>query len=393
MNKVVVVGGGYGGAAVAKALDADAEVVLVEPKDAFEHAAGSLRALVRPDWAQNMFFRYDGLLERGTVVRDRVVSADPGGVRLAGGRRIEADYLILATGSAYPFPAKAGTDDTAEALARLRAAHGELAAAGRVLVAGAGPVGLELAGEIKSVWPGKDVVLVDPAPELLPGFAPRLRADLLRQLGELGVEVRLGTALAEEPPGEPGHTEPFTVRTTTGDEISADLWFRAHGGRTNGDYLADGRLTRRTAAGRVHVTERLTVEGYDHVYALGDLTDLPEAKMAGYAMRHAEVVAANVRAQVRGERPGAVYRPSPVPSVLLPLGPERGVGQMPSEERPDEPAVLPAEVVARYKGADLFVGRFRELFGTAPAPTAASLDAAAPDAAPEASATAAAPAR
>ncbi|MEU7297339.1 hypothetical protein AB0A76_29795 [Streptomyces exfoliatus] len=52
MNAVVaVIGGGYGGAAVAKALDTEAHVVLVEPEDAFVHAAGSLRALARPDCA------------------------------------------------------------------------------------------------------------------------------------------------------------------------------------------------------------------------------------------------------------------------------------------------------------------------------------------------------
>ena len=36
---VVVIGGGYGGVNVAKALDADVDVVLVEPKDAFVRRA------------------------------------------------------------------------------------------------------------------------------------------------------------------------------------------------------------------------------------------------------------------------------------------------------------------------------------------------------------------
>src|ERR1019366_3454057 len=47
---VVVVGGGYGGIAVAKALDEMANVVLVEPKDAFMHNVAALRALVDPTW-------------------------------------------------------------------------------------------------------------------------------------------------------------------------------------------------------------------------------------------------------------------------------------------------------------------------------------------------------
>ena len=84
--------------------------------------------------------------------------------------------------------------------------------------------------------------------------------------------------------------------------------------------------------------------------------------MAGYAMQHAEVVARNISAQLRGEQPTAIYRPSPIPAILVPLGPHRGVGQVPT---PDGPSVLPAATVSEYKGADLFTGRFAELFGTA----------------------------
>ncbi|TXS02545.1 FAD-dependent oxidoreductase [Streptomyces sp. col6] len=357
---VVVIGGGYGGSAVAKALDEETDVVLVDPRDAFVHAAGSLRALVRPDWAENIFFPYDTLLKRGTVRRERAVALDPGGVTLANGEHVAADYLVLATGSDYPFPAKTDTDLADEALARIREAHKELAGARRVLIAGAGPVGLELSGEIKAVWPEKHVVITDPAGELLPGFLPEVREELLRQLDALGVELRLGTALAEEPQAVPGRLEPFTAATADGERIAADIWFRCYGVRSNGDYLADGRVAVRDEQGRVPVDERLNVLGHDHIYALGDLTDLAEAKMAGYAMKHAEVVAANVLAQVRGEEPAAVYLPSPVRSALLPLGPGGGVGQVPA---PGGPVLLSAEEVSAYKGKDLFTGRFAELFG------------------------------
>jgi NADH dehydrogenase FAD-containing subunit len=358
---VAVIGGGYGGAAVAKALDEEADVVLIEPRDAFVHSAGSLRALVQPDWAGNIFFPYDTLLQRGAVVRDRAASVELKGVALASGGYVDADYLVLASGSDYPFPAKPDADSAGEALERIRAAHAELAGAGRVLITGAGPVGLELAGEIKAVWPDKRVTIVDPAGLLVPGFMAEMRADLHRQLDALGVELRLGTSLAAEPSREPGRAGAFTVATGAGDEISADIWFRAHGVSLNGGYLGD--LVARTARGQVRVTETLNAEGHRHIYALGDLTDLDEAKMAGYAMKHAEVVARNIIAQVRGERPTAVYRPSPVPSVLLPLGPGGGVGQMPSDDG-DGALVLPAGPVSEYKGADLFVGRFEELFGT-----------------------------
>ncbi|MFC5661982.1 NAD(P)/FAD-dependent oxidoreductase [Kitasatospora misakiensis] len=359
---VVVVGGGYGGAAVAKALDAEADVVLIDPRDAFVNSAGSLRALVRPDWAHSIFFPFDTLLAHGEVIRDRVVSADPGGVTLASGRRVAADYLVLATGSDYAHPGKPAADSREEALEQLRGTHKELVGADRVLISGAGPVGLELAGEIKEVWPEKRVTVVAPGDRLLPALRPEVREELHRQLDALGVELRLGVRLVAEPATEPGRTGTFTVRLDTGEELTADLWFRAYGVRINGDYLADGRLVERTARGHVPVGATLALEQHPHVYAIGDLSAVPELKMAGNAMRHAEVVAKNIAAQLRGEPAEAVHVPTAEPFMLVPLGPRGGVGQLPG---PDGPTLAPARTVAEYKGADLFTGRFAELFGTA----------------------------
>jgi NADH dehydrogenase FAD-containing subunit len=97
---VAVIGGGYGGTAVAKALDDIADVVLVEPKDAFVHNVASLRALVDPSWLPRVYFPYEGLLANGRVVTGRAVKADVGQVTLASGEQISADYIVLATGSA-----------------------------------------------------------------------------------------------------------------------------------------------------------------------------------------------------------------------------------------------------------------------------------------------------
>ncbi|PJN24139.1 NAD(P)/FAD-dependent oxidoreductase [Kitasatospora sp. CB02891] len=357
---VVVIGGGYGGASVAKALEAEAEVVLVDPRDAFVNVAGSLRALARPDWAGNMFFPYETLLTEARVVRDRAVSVDPHGVTLASGEHLPADYLVLATGSRHSHPAHPASDTVAGAIADFRASHRELATAERVLILGAGPVGLELAGEIKEVWPDKRVVLVDPGETLLPGFLPEVAEELHRQLDALGVELRLGTALVDPPAGEPGRAGEFTVTTAAGEQLTADVWYRAYGAAVDGDHLADGKLTVRTARGRVAVTERLNVEGYRHVYAIGDLADLPEADMAGFAMQHAEVVAKNISAQLRGEQPVEVYRPLGHPMILLPLGTRGGVGQLPS---PDGPFAAPTAMVSEFKGGDLFTGRFLDRFG------------------------------
>ena len=181
---VVVLGGGYAGVQVARPLDDLADVVLVEPKDHFVHNVAALRALVDPSWLERIYLPYTALLGAGRVIRDRVVKADTDRVVLASGAELFPDYLVLATGSGYPFPAKPDLADpdltsTEAAHAKVRNTHAALAGADRVLLLGAGPVGIELAGEIKAVWPGAQVTLIDVAGDVLGDvLGERYRADL-----------------------------------------------------------------------------------------------------------------------------------------------------------------------------------------------------------------------
>jgi len=113
-------------------------------------------------------------------------------------------FIVLATGSTYPYPAKSGTDETATALVRYRASHEELVQATRVLIVGAGPTGLELAGEISDRWPEKQITILEPEPEILAGpYKQELREEVRRQLEERGVAFVLGEALTAEPESPP----------------------------------------------------------------------------------------------------------------------------------------------------------------------------------------------
>src|ERR1017187_10936325 len=95
---VVVLGGGYGGINIAKALDDIADVTLVDPKDAFVHNVAAWRALVEPQWLERIFFPYERLLAHGRFLRDSAVAVDGRHVTLASGEQLEPDYLVLATG-------------------------------------------------------------------------------------------------------------------------------------------------------------------------------------------------------------------------------------------------------------------------------------------------------
>jgi apoptosis-inducing factor 2 len=289
-------------------VDDVADVTLVDPTEAFVHNVAAWRALVDPEWLERIFYPYEHLLAHGRFVRDRAVAVDGRRVTLASGDVLEPDYLVLATGSAYPFPAKTEEPDIASARAQHRAAHDALLAADRALIVGAGPSGLELAGEIKAFFPDK--------------------------------HVTIATATAD------------------GRELVADIWFRAFGVRAHSEYLDGGALAdRRDERGYVRVDEHLRVVGETHTFALGDLADA-DRDMAGIANAEARVVAANVRSLITGTGELTSHETSP-PMIAIPLGPEGGAGLLGD-------GVADAATIAELKGRHMGTDHFAALFDTAP---------------------------
>ena len=361
---VAVIGGGYGGFNAAKALDEFVDVLLVEPRDAFVHNVAALRALVEPEWLPRIFLPYDHLLANGRVMRDRAVAVDGRGVTLASGVELMPDFVVLATGSTYPYPAKSGTDETAIAVVRYRASHEELAQAGRVLIVGAGPTGLELGGEISDRWPEKKITILEPEPEILAGpYKQELREEVRRQLEDRGVEFVLGEALTAEPESPPATFGPFAVSTRAGRTIEADIWFRCHGLTPVSDYLRGDLASARLPDGSIEVTPQLQVEGQTNVFALGDVA-AADLKTAGRAGREAQTVVANIRALLEGGELQA-YEPTP-PAIVIPLGPSGGASELPGQD-----AVVGPEMTATIKGEHMFVDAYHELFGlAAPVPAA-----------------------
>jgi NADH dehydrogenase FAD-containing subunit len=272
---------------------------------------------------------------------------------------LEPDYLVLATGAAYPFPAKTEAPDIASARARHRAAHEALLAADRALIVGAGPSGLELAGEIKASFPDKQVTIADMSDDILTGpYDQALRDELRRQLDALGVELRLGAAITELPSAPPATLAPSSIATADGGVLVADIWFRAFGVRPHSEYLERGALEdRRDERGYVRVDEHLRVVGEPRVFAVGDVSDA-DRDMAGIATRQAEVVAANVRALIAGTGELTSWQTFP-PLIAIPLGPEGGAGFLGD-------GVVDAATIAELKGRQMGVDRFAELFDAAP---------------------------
>jgi sulfide dehydrogenase [flavocytochrome c] flavoprotein subunit len=120
-GQVIVVGGGFGGAACAKyitRIDPDIDVVLVERNRDYvtcpfsNNVIGGLRTL------ESITHSYDRVRVRVTVVHDTVTALDPeaGRVTLAGGERMSYDRLVLSPGIELLWDAVEGYDEAAAEL-------------------------------------------------------------------------------------------------------------------------------------------------------------------------------------------------------------------------------------------------------------------------------------
>lgn len=367
-QRVVIVGGGYGGSALAKELDPFTEVVLVEPKDAFVHATASLRAAVDRSWQDRVFLPYDHLLDRGRIVQDWVRTAAPTRVQTSASEAIDTDFLVLATGTPYPFPAKFIENQVTVAAARLDRLREALDMSQRVLIVGAGPVGLELAGELTAAFPALGITIVDQEPDILSSgdFLPELRESVRRQLEERGVVFELGAPLGYLPPVDVGTFDPFTVTTTAGTGISAQVWFRCYDATSAPAYLGPELARHVVGGGRIEVTPTLNVVGHKKVFAIGDLTNIHESKRASAARAHAAVVAQNIRSLVEGRPATATYAPAPE-LIVLPIGPDGGASQL--IDASGHRVVHGPARTAELKGADLMTEPITRLFGCDPVRT------------------------
>lgn len=192
-TRVVVIGGGYAGVTAANRLTADdsVSVTLVNARNAFVERIRLHQLVAGSD---------DAVVDFGRVLAPAVglrvdtverIDAATRRVQLASGATLDYDYLIYAVGSGRAVADVPGGEH-AHAIADLRDAEElreALAAAGpeaRVVVAGGGPAGIELAAELAEQ--GRPVVLACGGP-LGPALHERTRRGVARRLTALGVQV------------------------------------------------------------------------------------------------------------------------------------------------------------------------------------------------------------
>ena len=283
-NPYVIVGGGLAGAKAAETLREEGfegRVVLIgdERDRPYERPPLSKGYLLGDEERSSAYVHEEGWYGEKSVellTGRRVARLDRAAheVELEDGERIGYAKLLLTTGSS---PRRLKVDGNkldgvnyVRRLGHADALRDALAAGGRVVVVGAGWIGLEAAAAARAKY-GCEVTVVEPQPTPLHAvMGPELGGifgDLHRKHG---VDFRFGTGVT----AFTGEGKVSGVRTDDGTEIPADTVVVGVGARPNTELAEEAGLA---VDNGVVVNAQLRTEDPD-VYAAGDVASFPSAR-------------------------------------------------------------------------------------------------------------------
>ncbi|KAK0725079.1 hypothetical protein B0H67DRAFT_569526 [Lasiosphaeris hirsuta] len=339
LKNVVVVGGSYVGISAAKELasllPATHRVLLIEPHSHFHHLFAFPRFAILPSHEHKAFIPYTHLFTdaRHQVIRAKVLSLTTTDVTLdrAWDRStvVPFDYLVAATGTRLTPPGTMPSDDKPGAVRYLQTYQAGLARAESIVVIGGGAVGVQMACDLKEVYPGKRVTLVHSHSQLMPFYHESLSGLIKARLGELGVETVLGSRAVVPEGGFPTDGERFEVLLQDGREVPADFAVVATGQTPNNQFLAGlgnggGVVNPRNGFIRVRPTLQFNDERFSNLFAVGDIADTGAHKAARPGSVQAAVAAKNIVAMVAGGQPVETITVAPA-GIHLTLGLTRNV--------------------------------------------------------------------
>ncbi|WP_203968227.1 NAD(P)/FAD-dependent oxidoreductase [Sediminihabitans luteus] len=324
---VVVVGGGFGGLACVKALaKAPVRITLIDRRVyntfnplLYQVATGGLNA-------GNVTYFLRSLRQQQPNVRvlhEHLVGVDTAArtITLLNDEQISYDHLVLANGVTTSWFGTPGAKENAFAMySRSQAlkirdtlfVRLEKSASTpgtddglRVVVVGGGSTGVEVAGALaelrdaglRPAYPEIDgdafsVTIVQRGTELLKNFRPKLRTYAAEQLARRGVDLHLGTGVAE--------VLPDAVVLTDGTVIPSDLTVWATGVHPHEEVDAWGLP--RGPGGRIQVDAENRVLGHPDVFAVGDVAIGPDElpQLAQPAIQGGKHVGENIAAALAG---------------------------------------------------------------------------------------------
>jgi len=342
--RIVIVGGGFGGLAAAKALrNAPAEITLIDRTNHHLFQPLLYQVATSALSPNQIGFPIRGIFKNqknATVILGEVtgVDKDKKCVLVSDADRLDVpltyDYLILATGATHSYFGRnefgrfaPGIKNLADAVAarnKILQAF-ELAEAEEnpsrhrdlltFVLVGAGPTGVEMAGalavlvkttlksDFRRIDPASArIVLVDMSRRVLGPFSEHLSQAAKQRLENLGVEVRLGHCVDQiDADGVVVAGERIASKTV--------IWTAGVAPSPAGKWLK----VETDRAGRVRIQRDLTVPGHPEIFVIGDTAAFeqdgkPLAGVAQVAMQQGRYAGKLIRSRITGSKQPAPFR-------------------------------------------------------------------------------------
>lgn len=348
-HKVVVIGSGFGGLFGTKALrKAPVDVTMVAKTThhlfqplLYQVATGILsQGEIAPPTREVLAKQKNATVLLGEVtdidLEKRIVTSHVLGLETL----TPYDSLIVAAGAGQSYfgndhfaefaPGMKSIDDALELRGRIFGAFelAEIAAARgekvqdllTFVVVGAGPTGVEMAGQIAELahrtlrtdfrhinTEKARVVLVDAAPQVLPPFGEKLGASAKASLEKLGVEVKLGAMVTSV--DQDGLDVKYKDGSTERINSTAMIWAAGVQANSLGTTLAEQSGAPLDRAGRIGVNPDLTLPGYPEVFVVGDMISLNNLPgVAQVAIQGAKYAAKEIQGRLQGKAPQAPFK-------------------------------------------------------------------------------------
>jgi NADH dehydrogenase FAD-containing subunit len=370
-QRVVIVGGGAAGHKIAYAMQQAADVTLVDPKDYLEVPMAVPRLMVAPG-SLPALIPYREFLPKAELVQGWLKEVREGSIVVEtsarpGTTEVPYDYLVLATGSNYEGDlVKPVSGNVGQRLQHFRSVRKHLEGAGRVLIVGGGAVGIELAGEITETFPGKRVTVVEAGPRILPLTSEKPRRWAAEFLQGRGVEILTGERIVAPASTPLGNLDARGGQAVTdkGSRIDYDVGLWCVGLKPDASYLKAHFPEALDPRGLIKVSADMRMIGQPRIFAVGDITDLPE-KGALWVQYHAKVAIKNLQRLIATPETRALAhykRPLPRTTMLVTLGRRNGVMDLPFGK------FRAGWLARKLKAEHMLVPGYRKGIGLAPLP-------------------------
>ncbi|WP_166424661.1 FAD-dependent oxidoreductase [Paraglaciecola sp. 20A4] len=361
-KKIVIIGGGYAGCKLAKALDAVASVTLIDGKDCFVHAPAAIRAVADNTLLDQLIIPYSNFLQQGQFVEGWVEQINSDGVILSDGRELKSDITVVATGSSYAAPFKHTRDGLDAFRKNSEQAASKVRQAKVIAIVGAGPVGTELAGEIACAYPDKEIHLITDEQSLYPMYNPSLAKKLQADFTALGVHLHTGKRVENLA----SLTEPYKgdITFAGGKTISADLVFPVIGSRPQTQLLAALTDVKFASDGRAEQDGWMRPsKSNPNLFVIGDALCAGDAMTIVAISRQVPWLVKTLKAVFNGKTVDSQkpYKPWVVAPILIPMGPKMGASVLPFGKKE---MTVGHFMTSRLKGKDLFLSTYRKFFGS-----------------------------